>query len=283
MQASRTSTPESSSYCSLQGNGSEDGRAAAALACHVAGSGPDVLFIHGAGSDGTVWASDLAALTSTHRVITYNRRGYPLSGPPTTDWRVHGADAARLIGALAAAPVAVVAHSAGSIGALDLATRHPDLVARLVLLDPAFRARRHVSAGLALTFLRVLLLRRVSRERAAVDAWLRYGYSYATGGSAFDRMPETRRDAVRANARAIFADISAGDGGHISDEELGGLSVPVTIIVGELSPPFLQGSAASLAQLVPLARLQTLKGAGHAMAFDQPDALIGLVRTALDD
>ena len=45
-----------------------------------AGSGPPLLFVHGGGSDGKMWAEDLAPLTDHCRIVTYNRRGYPDSG-----------------------------------------------------------------------------------------------------------------------------------------------------------------------------------------------------------
>lgn len=85
----------------------------------------------------------------------------------------------------------------------------------------------------------MVALRRVGRESAAIDAFLRHGYGYTTGGSAFDRFPAERREALRANAKAILADIAAGDGSHISDADLASVLTPVTIIAGELSPPFL--------------------------------------------
>jgi len=246
------------------------------------GAGDVVLVIHGAGSDGRMWAKDLAPLARTHRVIALNRRGYLGSGPAVTDWRVHGDDAAQLVDSLDVAPLAVVGHSAGSIVALDLAVRRPELVSSLVLLDPAFGTRRNITPKLAAGFLKVQLLRRLGRERQAIDSWLRFATSYRTGGSAFERMPEERRELLRGNASGVFADLASGDGSHIHNEDLASIRAPVTIVTAELSPSFLQKTSASLAKLLPAARTRTLQGAGHAMAFDQSEALLAELQRTLD-
>jgi non-heme chloroperoxidase len=246
------------------------------------GQGDAVLVVHGGGSDGRIWAKDLAPLVSTHRVIAYNRRGFPGSGPPVADWKVHTEDAAALITSLDVAPVAVVGHSAGSIVALELAVRRPELVSRLVLLDPAFASRRNVTPKLAATFVKMQMLRRLGRDRQALDTWLRFATSYRTGGSAFERMAEDRRELLRSNAEGIFSDLSSDDGSrNISAEDLRALRVPVTIITAELSPSFLQKTSASLAKYPTAVTSRTLKGAGHAMVFDQSTALHAELRRAL--
>jgi pimeloyl-ACP methyl ester carboxylesterase len=246
------------------------------------GQGDAVLVVHGGGSDGRIWAKDLTPLASTHRVIAYNRRGFPGSGPPVADWKAHGEDAAALITSLDVAPVAVVGHSAGSIVALELAVRRPQLVSGLVLLDPAFAARRNVTPRLAATFVKMQILRRLGRDQQALDTWLRFATSYRTGGSAFERMAEDRRELLRSNAEGIFSDLSSDDGsGNISAEDLKALRVPVTIITAELSPSFLQKTSASLAKYPTAVTSRTLKGAGHAMVFDQSAALHAELRRAL--
>jgi len=246
------------------------------------GQGDAVLVVHGAGSDGRIWAKDLRPLASTHRVIAYNRRGYPGSGRPVADWKVHAEDAAALITSLDVAPIAVVAHSAGSIVALELAVKHPELLRRLVLLDPAFGSRRNVTPKLATAFVKTQMLRRLGCERRALDTWLRFATSYRTGGSAFQRMGEDRRDVLRSNAEGIFSDLSSHDGTrNITVGDLRALRVPVTIITAELSPTFLQKTSASLAKYPPTVTTRGLNGAGHAMAFDQSAALHTELRRSL--
>ncbi len=246
------------------------------------GSGPAVLVIHGAGSNGRMWATDLEPLTQSHRLITFNRRGYPGSGAAPRDWRAHAADAAELVESLDVAPVAVVAHSSGAIAALELAVCRPELVGSLVLLDPAFGAAHNLTPAFAGAVVKARLLWLVGRRRRAIDGWLRFVTSYSTGGSAFERMGEERREALRANAEGVFADLASGDGSHIGAAELTSIRAPVNIITATLSPAFLQKTSAALAKRLQSATTRSLPGAGHAMAFDQPDELLAELRIALD-
>jgi pimeloyl-ACP methyl ester carboxylesterase len=246
------------------------------------GSGPAVLVIHGAGSNGRMWATDLEPLTQSHRLITFNRRGYPGSGAAPRDWRAHAADAAELVVSLEVAPVAVVAHSSGAIAALELAVCRPELVGSLVLLDPAFGAAHNLTPAFAGAVVKARLLWLVGRRRQAIDGWLRFVTSYSTGGSAFERMGEERREALRANAEGVFADLASGDGSHISAAELASIRAPVNIVTATLSPAFLQKTSAALAKRLPSATTRSLPGSGHAMAFDQPDELLAELRIALD-
>ncbi len=246
------------------------------------GSGPAVLVIHGAGSNGRMWATDLEPLTQSHRLITFNRRGYPGSGAAPRDWRAHAADAAELVESLDVAPVAVVAHSSGAIAALELAVCRRELVGSLVLLDPAFGAAHNLTPAFAGAVVKARLLWLVGRRRRAIDGWLRFVTSYSTGGSAFERMGEERREALRANAEGVFADLASGDGSHIGAAELASIRAPVNIVTATLSPAFLQKTSAALAKCLPSATTRSLPGAGHAMAFDQPDELLAELRLALD-
>jgi len=217
-----------------------------------------------------------------HRLITFNRRGYPGSGAAPRDWRAHAADAAELVESLDVAPVAVVAHSSGAIAALELAVCRPELVGSLVLLDPAFGAAHNLTPAFAGAVVKARLLWLVGRRRRAIDGWLRFVTSYSTGGSAFERMGEERREALRANAEGVFADLASGDGSHIGAAELASIRAPVNIITATLSPAFLQKTSAALAKRLPSATTRSLPGAGHAMAFDQPDELLAELRIALD-
>ena len=143
--------------------------------------------------------------------------------------------------------------SAGGIVALDLAVHHPELVSALVLIDPAVYVRRHITPGLAKMFLSAQLARRFRGAESGAEIFGRYVTSYSSGGSAWDRedFPEQRRDVMRANGRALFADLASGDGRHVPRDRLRAISCPVTLAVTELSPSFLQKAARGLREVLP--------------------------------
>ena len=159
------------------------------LAYREEGDGQPLVFVHGVGTSGELWARDLAPLARDCRLIVYDRRGYGASSESPHDWRAHREDAVALIDALRAAPAVLVGYSGGSIIALDLALERPDLVTSLVLLDPAFNLKRCLTPGFVSALASAQLLRRVRGERRGAEHWMRYVASYSTGGSAFDNAP----------------------------------------------------------------------------------------------
>jgi 2-hydroxy-6-oxonona-2,4-dienedioate hydrolase len=105
----------------------------------AAGDGPPVLVVHGAGG-GFDQGLDLAEplVRSGFHVVAVSRFGY-LGTPLPEDASAEAqADAhAALLDALGIARTAVVGASAGAPSSMQLAIRHPERVAALVLLVPA--------------------------------------------------------------------------------------------------------------------------------------------------
>jgi pimeloyl-ACP methyl ester carboxylesterase len=102
--------------------------------------GPTVVLAAGRNDTAISWAPLLAALAGTH-LVAYDRAGLGASdpdlaaGPPTVDRQVD--DLAAVVRAAGDGPCVVVGHSWGGLLAHLLATRHPELVRGLVLVDPA--------------------------------------------------------------------------------------------------------------------------------------------------
>jgi 2-hydroxy-6-oxonona-2,4-dienedioate hydrolase len=104
----------------------------------VAGDGPPVLVVHGAGGgfdQGLEIASPL--VRSGFRVVAMSRFGYLRTPMPVDASPAAQADAhACLLDALDVRRAAVVGASAGAPSAMQFALRHPDRTAALVLLVP---------------------------------------------------------------------------------------------------------------------------------------------------
>ncbi|HEY5993605.1 MAG TPA: alpha/beta fold hydrolase [Gallionellaceae bacterium] len=110
----------------------------------VAGEGPPVLVVHGAGG-GFDQGLDLGAelVAAGFRVIAPSRFGYLRTPLPADASAAAQADAhACLLDALNVPRAAVMGASAGAPSAMQLALRHPQRVAALVLMVPAAYAPR---------------------------------------------------------------------------------------------------------------------------------------------
>jgi pimeloyl-ACP methyl ester carboxylesterase len=98
------------------------------------GSGPEVLLVHGGASPRTTWSA-LDSLKSRWTLTLVHRRGYPPSPPPASAGHDFDVDASDLAALLDSRPH-VVAHSYGVLGTLIAASRTPDRVRSLTLIEP---------------------------------------------------------------------------------------------------------------------------------------------------
>ena len=102
----------------------------------VSGSGPVLLCIPGGPTDAGMFADLAARLADRYTVVRYDPRGHsrsPLDGAPADlPPAVHAEDAAVLLAAVTDEPAVVYGNSGGGTIGLELLTRRPELVRRLV-------------------------------------------------------------------------------------------------------------------------------------------------------
>ena len=106
------------------------------LAYTRAGSGPPLVLLHGAVSDGRVWRRQLEDLADEFTVVAWDAPGCGLSSDPPDSFRLpEYADAlAGLVSALELRRPVVLGHSFGGVLALELYRRHPGLPGALILV-----------------------------------------------------------------------------------------------------------------------------------------------------
>ena len=112
------------------------------LEYEVVGSGEAVLLIHGAHLADALQPLVAEPALERFQRIRYHRRGLGGSARPVeagpTSVAVQAADAVGLLDHLGVDRAHVAGHSLGGAIALELAAQHPDRVASLVMLEPAF-------------------------------------------------------------------------------------------------------------------------------------------------
>jgi clorobiocin biosynthesis protein CloN7 len=111
----------------------------ATLHYDVQGSGP-FLLLAGAPMDASGFAPIVPLLAADHTVVTYDPRGIARSSVADADAQVSpetlADDLHRLLTAVTAEPVDILASSGGAVAALELAVRYPKQVRTLVAHEP---------------------------------------------------------------------------------------------------------------------------------------------------
>lgn len=107
------------------------------IAYERSGTGPPVVFVHGAADDGRVWQPQLASLVDEFTVVAWDEPGAGRSSDVPADFGLadYASCLAALIEGLELGPAHVAGISWGGTVAQELYRRSPGLVATLILAD----------------------------------------------------------------------------------------------------------------------------------------------------
>src|SRR5689334_19152564 len=106
--------------------------------------GVPLVLLHGLGVSGAVWQGIGRLLAPTARLIAPDLRGHGESDKPSAGYlpRDYVGDIAALLAHEPSRTLAVLGHSLGAVVAAQLAAERPELVSKLILVDPPFDAER---------------------------------------------------------------------------------------------------------------------------------------------
>jgi len=227
-----------------------------------AGSGPNVILLHGLGGDSSNWALTVPALASKYHVWAPDQIGFGASDKPLINYRV-----ATLVDFLEGFckktgidKAAVVGNSLGGWTAMAFALAHPERMEKLVLVDSAgysfakspIKPTRQMLAGL---------------NPSTVDG------AKAVLGLIF----ANKSLVTQANAEMLFADHMRKNDGYTIDQfidailrgddvldgKLGGIKVPTLVLWGRGDQLTALASGEQFAKDIAGAQLTVLDGCGH--------------------
>jgi pimeloyl-ACP methyl ester carboxylesterase len=237
-----------------------------------AGEGVPVLLIAGLGQSANAWWRTVPALARRLRVLTFDNRGVGRSSP--VGWMYTTAemadDAVAVLDAAGVEAAHVYGLSLGGMAAQQLALRHPDRVASLVLGATHGGGGRVVTAdGETIAF-----FRRRSRLPAEEAAWAGVPYNYG----ACCRREHAQRIAQDIAQRlrfppshsALRAQMAAALL-HDCFGQLGRIVAPTLVVHGDEDRMVPVRNAELLAERIPGARLHVLPRVGHLYPTEEPD------------
>jgi len=245
---------------------------------------PTIVMVHGGpGADHTVYKEWYASLADIAQVVYYDHRGNGRSEDgPQEHWNLNqwADDLPALCEALGIEKPIVFGASFGGFVALNYALRHPDHPAKLVLASTA--AHVHVERVLA-AFERIggAEVRAVA-ERCYADPTADNIAEYLkVCVPLYTRRPVPPEVMARMTMRAEVTEHFARNEEQTFDfrARLGKVRCPVLLLAGELDPGVPIEDAEELAAGLPQDRLRFIRfaDAGHMLAAEQPEAVLGLV------
>ena len=109
----------------------------ATLHVRIGGHGSPILFLHGFGNSGDMWAPLAAELASDRTLVIPDLRGLGLSSHPAGgyDKKTQADDMRSVLTQLGLDRAAVVGHDIGTMVAYAYAARYPDKTDKLVVMD----------------------------------------------------------------------------------------------------------------------------------------------------
>jgi pimeloyl-ACP methyl ester carboxylesterase len=113
-----------------------------------AGSGPDVILIHGVTGDLSIWflCEAMGVLARSFRVTAFDLRGHGYSDVPGNGYTSadQAGDVLAIMDGLGIEHATLLGHSFGGVIATHAAVLYPDRIDGIVLSDPSFPALRHL-------------------------------------------------------------------------------------------------------------------------------------------
>lgn len=233
-------------------------------------SGQTIVFSHGLLWDTSLFAPQIAALRSNYRCIAWDHRG---QGRSAADYRncigmeLVAQDAVALLVKLDTGPVHFAGLSMGGFVAMRVASRRPDLVRSLILIDTSADPEPIENIGRYRTLtavVRVLGPRVVSRQVARIML-----------GQTILGDPNRRADVATYTATmSQRKDIWRAVNGVIDRapiyDELGRITAPTLIIVGDEDVATPKPKAERLHAAIAGSHLEVIPRAGHSSTVEEP-------------
>jgi 3-oxoadipate enol-lactonase len=238
------------------------------------GQGPAITLLNNFYLVSPVWRNFTDVLAAGSRMVTYDLRnqGASTSGPGPVTFADHVDDLLRLLDHLQIARTYLVGTSISTLIARDFALAHPDRVAGLVLVGPAFSPngglrRRLISRSWLSTL-----------EQAGTKGLFDHIYPLVFPDQMIHQGGEIAYLALRENFLALLSvssireNLAASLDIQDDPELLATMRPPTLFVVGDGDFAWSHSVVEDALALVPGSRAVTIARAGHVPFFDDPAA-----------
>ena len=243
------------------------------------GTGPETLvFSHGLLWSHRMFEAQIAELSKSYRVISYDHRGQGSSevvGP--FDMDTVAADAADLIRALVGGPVHFIGLSMGGFVGMRLAARHPELIKSLVLLETSANAEPLENLPQYKLLNGVVRWIGIIPPIANKVMKIMFAHSWLQDSANTTSIRRWKKE-LSSNKKSITGPVEGVIYRKGVEEELRNIICPTLVIVGDEDVATTPAKATFIHQGIKGAKLETLVGAGHSSCIEKPEEVNRLLK-----
>ncbi|MDQ0321056.1 3-oxoadipate enol-lactonase [Pararhizobium capsulatum DSM 1112] len=241
------------------------------------GDKPVLVFSNSLGTDFRIWRDVIVRLAGDFAILLYDKRGHGLSDVGDAPYSIdlHVSDLAGLLDFLSVKSAVICGLSVGGQIAQGLYATRPDLVRALILCDTAHKIGTPEMWNARIAAVEANGI--ASLADSVLERWFTPAF----------RRPENvafpgYRNMLTRQPVAGYTGTCASVRDADFTEAAKRISVPTICIVGDQdgsTPPDL---VLSTARLIPGARYEVIKDAGHIPCVEQPEALTAILRAFID-
>ncbi len=243
------------------------------------GAGPKTLvFSHGLLWSHRMFEAQVAELSKSYRVISYDHRGQgksDLKGPYDMD--TIAADAAGLIQNLVSGPVHFIGLSMGGFVGLRLAARHPELIQSLVLLETSANAEPLENLPQYKLLNGIVRWIGIIPPIANKVMKIMFAHSWLQNSANRDSIRRWKNE-LSSNKKTITGPVEGVIYRKGVEEELGNISCPTLVIVGDEDVATTPEKAAFIHKGIRGSKLEIIPGAGHSSCIEKPQEVNRLLK-----
>ena len=225
-----------------------------------------LIFIHGVGMRGDVWAPQVEYFSNDYQVITYDFLGHgesPLpSEEPVLDDYVEQLN--NLLKHLDLSVISLVGHSMGALISVAFALRYPEKVKALVPINIAFNRNEEAQKGVLNRANQILQANKILNIEQTLERW----FKNKTSADDLIKIDKVRNWLANASpqgygrAYRLFA---------LSDKvflnKLSQLRPPVLYLTGDEDPNSTPAMSQQMAEETPNGSSNSLTGEAHMMSY----------------
>ena len=248
------------------------------------GTGPALLFCHGAGSNAATWWQQVPAFSERFTCITYDHRCFGRSVASLSAFRTDAfvEDALAILDAEGIAKAALVCQSLGGITGVRLALRHPERVWAFACCDSPLAINHAGMRANVAAFLDEVQATELE-DRALSTSFVREHPALAF----------LYRQINQFNPAVFQADPGQGWGARLASlfepsnllesDDLSRLRCPTMFLVGAEDRVVTPQVVRELARHVAASRVVEIAGAGHSPYFEKPERFNAALLAFLND